>query len=692
MTYPASHIFEWRSSVSFGQRSTGCVLLIASIAINFACGGGGGSAALPTPVVLQSITVAPANSVIEVGGNQQYSATGKYSDGTIKDLTSTATWSSNNPAVATLDSSGQLTTKSTGNVTLQAIVSSISGSTNLTVVVPAHSLLKNAGIFVQFERRGWPAEYWSGEIIQNWNQFDSVVGTTVSSEVSLQLDKMRAMGVNTITFELRAADSANLGVFQPPACNIDPVLGFQFPQPTATEVGNLPLFLDMVENKGMKVWLMLNNTHMEEQPPTNSQTWLSAILNAIKNHPAVDLILFGGSPHLNLDGTCGVPAEPPLWLGPGSVPANYVQWAINFAMAQGIPASKLSAEVVVGSFLIESNPPAGSDASGGHLWSPITVEKGVFDNLGIPQNQRTYTLSLYEHRKCADAKAIPCTDLDPHDWADLTLQYNVSAVGPAARIVAAEIGDLTPVNQNAWNTQHALESVAFLLQKYSIDGGTFWRWVNNSNSDDSDPTLATPVKQRGVSFTYNPVQKEILDMAGTHVTQIPNGSFEAGGTNGAPSNWTVAGNGTVSQYLLTQEIGEPEVSSRGSYAMRMVTGSSPDDVVTATSGLIPVVPFSLLTTTSNLRFSWTGDPNPLGPPDSRPQVFISISYFQANGMASTIRTQDVFSYFQEDSTSSFATFPVQYITPGDAAFIQIQFGAERNGLSLAITFDVDNVR
>ena len=668
------------------------VLGLVGLSILVGCGGGGGSTAPSASVVLQSITITPANTVVELGRNQQYTATGKYSDGTSKDLSSSATWSSNNPSVATLDSSGRLNTKSTGNVTIQAVMSSITGSTNLTVVVPAHSLLKDAGIFVQFERRGWPAEYWSGEIIQNWNQFDSVVGSAVSSEVSLQLDKMRAMGVNTITFELRAADPTNLGVFQPPACNIDPVLGFQYPQPTATELGNLPLFLDMVWAKGMKVWLILNNTHMEEQPPTNSQMWLGAILNAIKNHPAIDLILFGGSPHLNLDGSCGVPAEAPLWLGPGSVPANYVQWAITFAMAQGIPASKLSAEVVAGSFLIESNPPAGSDATGGHLWSPIAVEKGIFDNLGIPQTQRTYTLSLYEHRKCADAQALPCTDLDPHDWADQTLQYNVSAVGPGARIVAAEIGDLTPVDQSTWNTQHALESLVFLLQKYSMDGGIFWRWVNNSNSEDSDSTVAAPVKQRGLSFTYNPVQKEIVDMAGTHVTQMPNGSFEAGGTNGAPSNWTVTGNGTVSQYLLTQEMGEPEVPSRGSFAMRMVTGNNPNDFVTASSAMIPVIPFAWLTTTSNLRFSWTGDPNPAGPGDSRPQVFISISYFQANGMPSTIRSQDIFSYFQEDSTSGFATFPVQYITPGDAAFIQIEFGAERNGLSLPITFDVDNVR
>jgi hypothetical protein len=635
----------------------------------------------------------PSNSAVELGSTQQYSAAGKYSDGSTKDLTASVIWSSSKPAVANVNSTGALTTKTTGNAIIQAVMSSVTGSTNLTVVAPAQSLLKNAGIYVQFERRGWPTEFWSGQLLQNWDHVDSVVGSKVSSEVSLQLDKIRAMGVNTITFELRAADPTTVGVFQPPACNIDPVLGMRFPQPTPTELANLPRFLDAAHNKGIKVWLSLVNTHMEEQPPTNSQTWLGAILGAIGNHPAVDLVLFGGSSHLNLDGTCGVPAEPPLWLGPGSVPANYVQWAVGFAMAQGIPLSKLSAEVVAGDFFLESNSPSGADATGGHLWSPITVEKGIFDNLAIPQSQRTYALSLYERQKCIDAQSLPCTDLDPHDWADQTLQYNTGVIGPGARIVASEIGDSMPVDQSKWNTQHALESVVFLFQKYAIDGGTFWRWVNNSDSEDADPTVSEPVKRRGTNFTYNPVQKEIVDMAGTHLSHLPNGSFEGGiSGNGVPSSWSATGNGSVARYLLTQELGQPEVPSRGSHSMRMATGNNPNDLVTATSGMVPVVPFALLTTTSNLRFSWTGDPNPGGAAGSRPQVFISILYLQSNGMPSAVRAHDTFSYFQEDSTTGFATFPVQYITPDDASFVQIQYGAARNGLPLPITVDVDNVR
>ena len=546
------------------------------------------------------------------------------------------------------------------------------------------------------ERRGWLSEFWSGEVIQNWNQFDSLVGSTVSQEVSLQLDKMKAMGVNTITFELRTADPTVTAIFQPPDCNLNQATGFQFPQPTATELANAPVFFDMVQSKGMKVWLRLVNTHMEQQPPTNSQTWLGAILGAIGRHPALDLILFEGNSHLvtvNGSPACGIPAEPPLWLGPGSVPANYIQWAIRFAISQGVLPQKLSAEAIVGDYFLENSPPAGSDATDGHLWSPISVEKTLFDNLNIPADQRTYALSFYEGRKCSHAVNLPCTDLDPHDWADQTLQYVKGVAGNGPRIVAPEMGDLAPVDQLNWNTQRALESLVFLFHNYGVDGGSFWRWTSFETSEDSDPTLANPVKQRGVSFFYNPVQKEVVDMGGYHLPSIPNGSFEgSAASTGVPANWNSNGNGTVSQYLLTQETGQPEVPSRGTYAMRLISGNAPTDVITATSEMIPVVPSTLYTTTSNLRFLWTGDPNPTGPPPSRPQVFITILYFQANAMPSTLHAQNTFSYFQEDSTTGFATFPLQYTVPSDSVFVELQFGASRNGLPNPIQLDVDNVR
>ena len=76
------------------------VLCLAGL---FGCGGGGnqGNNSTTTPPTLSSITVSPSTSTLWVALNtQQFTATGHYSDGTTKDLTAGASWSSSSPSVA----------------------------------------------------------------------------------------------------------------------------------------------------------------------------------------------------------------------------------------------------------------------------------------------------------------------------------------------------------------------------------------------------------------------------------------------------------------------------------------------------------------------------------------------------------------------------------------------------------------
>ena len=86
---------------------------------------------------LQSITVTPTNPSIAVGGHQQFTATGNYSDGSHQDLTGSATWSSSNQSVATINSTGYATGVSAGTTTIKAASGNISGTTTLTVTAPA---------------------------------------------------------------------------------------------------------------------------------------------------------------------------------------------------------------------------------------------------------------------------------------------------------------------------------------------------------------------------------------------------------------------------------------------------------------------------------------------------------------------------------------------------------------------------
>jgi hypothetical protein len=380
-------------------------------------------------------------------------------------------------------------------------------------------LLPVRGLYVSFDRRNFWLGYYPGYVITHYNEIDPVLGHTISEEVSLQLDQIKQMGVNTIAYQLQSSNSTYSDphlTLSLPSCNISPDLGLQYPQPTAMEIKNLVSFLDLVQSKGMKAYLMLVNNHIEEQPPNKNALWLGTILGAIKDHSALDLVLLDGEPFMvdtNGDGikdACGIPAEAPLWEGSDSVGAKYVTWAFNYAHSLGLPWRKISAEAIVGDYYTYALPPSGPGPNGPHPYDPIHVLKGIFDRLEVPNDQRTYAISFYEHTKCSSAGGLPCVDENPHAWAVETIKNLFATIGNhnGARVVAPEMGLLNPVDP-AWTTPMALESLVWIMQAYGIDGGCFWQWTDATNFEELNPTLASTIKKRGTSFTYNPV-KDVL--------------------------------------------------------------------------------------------------------------------------------------------------------------------------------------
>lgn len=137
--------------------------VLAMLGLLSACGGGGGSGGGTPPVTLRSVSVTPANPSIALGGTQQFTATGSYSDGSSQNLTASATWSSATPSVATVSSSGLATSVATGSATISAASGSVTGSTTLTVtaaalvslaVTPADPTLGYTGATQQFVATG----------------------------------------------------------------------------------------------------------------------------------------------------------------------------------------------------------------------------------------------------------------------------------------------------------------------------------------------------------------------------------------------------------------------------------------------------------------------------------------------------------------------------------------------------------
>jgi len=94
-----------------------------------------GDTVLTVASPLFSIVVTPANPSMPEGVTRQFTATGTYSDGTSHRIATQVTWSSSNPSVATVSSSGVVTAVAAGTATITATSGTISGNTTLTAIL-----------------------------------------------------------------------------------------------------------------------------------------------------------------------------------------------------------------------------------------------------------------------------------------------------------------------------------------------------------------------------------------------------------------------------------------------------------------------------------------------------------------------------------------------------------------------------
>ena len=127
--------------ISNAQGSYGLVKSLATgtTTIKATSGSVQGSASLTiTSATLAALDVTPAIPSIPAGLLQQFFATGTFSDGTTKDMTSEVTWNSTDTGVATVSnatgSNGLATTLVQGTATITATFGNMSGSTLLTVI------------------------------------------------------------------------------------------------------------------------------------------------------------------------------------------------------------------------------------------------------------------------------------------------------------------------------------------------------------------------------------------------------------------------------------------------------------------------------------------------------------------------------------------------------------------------------
>ncbi|MBI1740889.1 MAG: Ig-like domain-containing protein [Candidatus Koribacter versatilis] len=99
---------------------------------------------------LTSIAVTPPTPQVQEGKTTPLTATGTYDDNSRKNITKTATWTSSNQAIATVDSSGVVSGVTAGSASISASAAGLSGSTTVTVtladLLSIHITPENASI------------------------------------------------------------------------------------------------------------------------------------------------------------------------------------------------------------------------------------------------------------------------------------------------------------------------------------------------------------------------------------------------------------------------------------------------------------------------------------------------------------------------------------------------------------------
>ena len=97
---------------------------MAALALGLAsCGSHAAAPSLTSISVVSGVTPAPPSLVI--GSNEQFVATASYSDNSSADVSSQATWSSDNTTVATVDSTGLVTALAPGSANITAALSGL---------------------------------------------------------------------------------------------------------------------------------------------------------------------------------------------------------------------------------------------------------------------------------------------------------------------------------------------------------------------------------------------------------------------------------------------------------------------------------------------------------------------------------------------------------------------------------------
>jgi hypothetical protein len=169
-----------------------------------------------TSATLVSLEVTPTNPSLALGLTRPFTATGTFSDGATRDLTAQVTWASSNTDAATISNApgeeGVASAGALGTTTISATLTSITGSTDLTVtpaelvqidVTPAEATVAK-GLTQQYKAIGTFSDTTTQNLTTQvtWASSDRAVATISNAAESEGLASAGGIGPTTISASL----------------------------------------------------------------------------------------------------------------------------------------------------------------------------------------------------------------------------------------------------------------------------------------------------------------------------------------------------------------------------------------------------------------------------------------------------------------------------------------------------------
>ena len=213
------------ASVGNSTGNRGLVSAVSQGSANITASSGSVSAVAAVTVsaaALTSINISPLSVSIPKGVDQQMTASGVYSDGSVADLTETVTWTSSDNSVASISTvvgtRGKSRGLAVGSVTITATLGSHSGSTALTVTSATLSSIQinpgapsvAVGLNQQFSAIGTYSDSSTADVssVVTWTSSSTTVATISNSTGTKGLALAKAQGTSTITAAIGGVSGA----------------------------------------------------------------------------------------------------------------------------------------------------------------------------------------------------------------------------------------------------------------------------------------------------------------------------------------------------------------------------------------------------------------------------------------------------------------------------------------------------